>query len=43
MAENEGIKYTTGVEKSPLIKKNYSNTEIALAVKKLGISLKIKK
>ena len=33
MAEKiEGIKYTTGVEKKSL-NKNYSNTEIALAVK----------
>ncbi len=31
MAENSGIKYTTGVEKKE--SKNYSNTEIALAVK----------
>lgn len=32
MAENEGVKYTTGVEKKD--NENYSDTEIALAVKK---------
>jgi len=32
MAENEGVKYTTGVEKKD--NESYSDTEIALAVKK---------
>ena len=41
MAENEGIKYTTGVEKKT--SKDYSNTEIALAVKKAGDKFKDQK
>jgi len=41
MAENEGIKYTTGVEKKT--NKDYSNTEIALAVKKAGDKFKDQK
>ena len=41
MAENEGIKYTTGVEKKA--SEDYSNTEIALAVKKAGDKFKDQK
>ena len=41
MAENEGVKYTTGVEKKT--SKDYSNTEIALAVKKAGDKVKDQK
>ena len=41
MAENKGIKYTTGVEKKA--NKDYSNTEIALAVKKAGDKFKDQK
>ena len=41
MAENEGIKYTTKIEKKA--NKDYSNTEIALAVKKAGDKFKDQK